>query len=155
MKKIIFISFCLFQLFGFSQVENTNIFDRISETMKTFEIDTLAAPNDKVTAKIKELRNLKGGFNINEAMDYKIMEAKIKNEITEIEYQKINAFLTQGNGKKWIDNAIIWIYRKQFTYKEIKQLVKFYKTSAGKKMAKDFPIIMIQSQLFRFHFSLP
>ena len=29
--------------------------------------------------------------------------------------------------------------------KELKQLTKFYKTSAGKKMASQFPIVMLQS----------
>ncbi len=37
------------------------------------------------------------------------------------------------------------IYRKHFTYGEVKQLIKFYKTSAGKKMAVGLPIIMIES----------
>ncbi len=145
MKKCLFLLFCSFQQFGISQVDKSSIFNRISETMKTFQIDTSAVPNDKMSDKIKVLRDLKGGFSINEAMDYKIAEARSKNEISEIDYQNINKFLTVGNGKKWIDNSIIWIYRKHFTYNEIKQLIKFYKTSAGQKMATDFPIIMIQS----------
>jgi hypothetical protein len=40
---------------------------------------------------------------------------------------------------------MIHIYRQHFTYNELKQLVRFYKTSAGKKMAKDFPLIMMKS----------
>ena len=44
-----------------------------------------------------------------------------------------------------MNNAVIWIYRKQFTVKEINQLIRFYKSSAGQKMAEKFPILMIQS----------
>lgn len=145
MKKYLLILFCLSQQFLFSQEDKTSVFNRISESMKTFQIDTSAVPKDKLSQKITELRYLKGGFNINEAMDYKITEARNKNEISEIEYKNIKKFLTVGNGKKWIDNAIIWIYRKHFTIGEIKKLIKFYKTSAGQKLAADFPIIMIQS----------
>ena len=50
-----------------------------------------------------------------------------------------------GNGKKWLDNAVIWIYRSQFTYKELKQLVRFYKKEVGQKLATDLPIIMMQT----------
>lgn len=145
MNKCLILLFCISQQIGFSQVEESSVFSRISESMSTFQIDTSAVPNDKMSFKIRELQNLKGGFNINEAMDYKIEEARSKNEISDDEYLNIKKFLTLGNGKKWIDNSIIWIYRKHFTYHEIKQLLKFYKTDAGKKMANDFPIIMIQS----------
>lgn len=108
-------------------------------------MDTTAVPNDNLSKKIRELRNLKGGFNVNEAMEYKIAEARSKNEITEVEYEMVKKFLLYGNGKKWIDNAVIWIYRKHFTSHEIDVAIRFYKTSAGKKMASDFPIIMVQS----------
>jgi hypothetical protein len=145
MKKSILIVLFLSQLNVFSQDNKETIFKRISETMQTFKIDTSAVPKDKISNKIRELRTLKGGFNINEAMEYKIAEAKSKNEISEVEYEKLKIFLTEGNGKKWLDNAIIWIYRNHFTYNEIKQLVKFYKTEAGKKLATDFPILMIES----------
>jgi hypothetical protein len=145
MKKSLLIVLFLSQLNVFSQDNKETIFKRISETMQTFKIDTSAVPKDKISDKIRELRTLKGGFNINEAMEYKIAEAKSKNEISEVEYEKLKIFLTEGNGKKWLDNAIIWIYRNHFTYNEIKQLVKFYKTEAGKKLATDFPILMIES----------
>lgn len=145
MKKYIFLLFFLSHQYGNSQEDTSTIFDRISEKMKAFEIDTSAVPNDKLTKKITELRNLKGGFNINEAMEYKIIEARNKKELSESAYEDIKKFITVGNGKKWIDNSIIWIYRKHFSYKEIKQLVKFYKSSTGQKLAIEFPIIMIQS----------
>lgn len=98
MKKCTFLLFCSFQQFGISQVDESSVFNRISETMKTFQIDTSAVPNDKMSEKIKVLRALKGGFNINEAMDSKIAEARSKNEITEIEYKNIKKFLSWSIG---------------------------------------------------------
>jgi len=143
--------FCLFTFTGFSQRDTaegkigSEIFDRIARGVKDFKLDTSAAPDDKITRKINELRNLRGGFNINEAVDFKIEEDKQKNEIPKEELEKLSGFFKSGDGKKWLDNAVIWIYRQHFTYKELKQLVKFYKTSAGQKLATDFPVIMIQS----------
>ena len=145
MKKLFVIVFCLFQLRSFAQKENSEIFTRISESMQTFKIDTTDVPNDALSAKIRELRNLKGGFNINEAMEYKIAEARSKNELTEPEYEKLKNFLSTGNGKRWLDNSIIWIYRNHFTLDEVEAAIKFYESPAGKKMANDFPIIMAQS----------
>lgn len=44
--------------------------------MKHFEIDTTAVPDDALSEKIRELRKLKAGFNINEAIAYKMAEAR-------------------------------------------------------------------------------
>ncbi len=126
-------------------VTYSSIFEKITNSVKDYKLDTSAAPNDKLTNKIIELRQLKGGFNINEAIDYKLEEDKQKAEIPAAEFAQFAAFMQTGDGKKWLDNAVIWIYRQRFTYKELKKLVKFYKTSAGQKMSADFPIIMMQS----------
>ncbi|RYF81816.1 MAG: DUF2059 domain-containing protein, partial [Chitinophagaceae bacterium] len=101
-------------------------------------------PNDKTTKKIIELRKLRGGFNINEAIDFKLQEDKQKGDVPAAEMEKVVAFF-KGTGKQWLDNAVIWIYRRHFTYNELNDLVKFYKTPGGRKMATDFPLIMMQS----------
>lgn len=145
MNKLFIMLFCLIHLDVYSQKDSSEIFTRISESMATFQIDTSAVPNDALTEKIRELRFLKGGFNVNEAMEYKITESRTKDEISEDEYEKLKNYLTNGEGKKWLDNSIIWIYRKHFILEEVEEAIKFYKTSAGKKMANDFPIIMVQS----------
>lgn len=141
--------FCLLATIAFSQNDtkknSADIFDRITKSVKEFQLDTTAAPDDKTTRKIIKLRNLKGGFNINEAIEFKIEEDRQKNEIPKAELDKLSDFFKSGNGKKWLDNATIWIYRRNFTYKELKQLVKFYTTAAGQKMAANFPNIMMQS----------
>ncbi|MEI9943553.1 MAG: DUF2059 domain-containing protein [Chitinophagaceae bacterium] len=122
-----------------------SIFDKIANGVKEYKLDTSFAPVDKITKKIVELRSLKGGFNINEAIDYKLEEDKQKGDAPVSEMSKFTEFMKTGNGKKWLDNAVVWIYRQHFTYKELKQLVKFYKTPAGRKMSGAFPVVMMQS----------
>ncbi len=145
------IILCLFTHLGFSQSDtsskiiDTGIFDRIASSVKNFQLDTSAVPDDRVTKKIVELRSLRGGFNINEAIEFKIAEDRQKNEVPSAELDRFARFFSSGEGKRWLDNAMVWIYRKDFTYNELKKMVKFYKTSAGQKMAKDFPVIMMQS----------
>jgi uncharacterized protein len=136
---------------AFSQADSVfkanypSIFERISKSIKEYKLDTSAAPNDKITMKITELRNLRGGFNINEAIEFKLEEDKQKGEIPAAELAEFAAFMKSGNGKRWLDNAVVWIYRNHFTYRDLKQMVKFYKTAAGRKMAEDFPIVMLES----------
>jgi hypothetical protein len=148
---VLTILFCFLTITGFSQNDTSaikaysSIFDRISKGVKDFQLDTTAAPDDKITRKIKELKSLRGGFNINEAINFKIEENRQKSEVPKAELEQLSWFFNDGNGKKWLDNATVWIYRRHFTYDELKQLVKFYKTSAGQKMATDLPIIMLQS----------
>jgi len=152
MKRFIAFSITYFIIVSsaFSQVDtaklnHSTIFDRLTKVLKEYKPDTTAVPDDKITRKIIELRNLRGGFNINEAIEYKLGEDKQKNEIPAAAFEKFSNFLTSGNGKKWLDNAVIWIYRQHFTYRELKALVKFYKTSAGQKLATESPIIMMKS----------
>jgi hypothetical protein len=152
MKKFIVLSIGYFIIVtsAFSQIDtlkskSSTIFDRLTKDLKEYRPDTTAVPNDKITMAIIELRNLRGGFNINEAIEYKLEEDKQKKEIPEAEFEKFSIFLRSGNGKKWLDNSVIWIYRQHFTYRELKGLVKFYKTSAGQKIATEFPIVMMKS----------
>ena len=122
-----------------------SVFDKISKGIKEYKLDTSLAPNDKITRKIIELRDLRGGFNINEVVDYKIEEDKQKGEIPDSEAKRFSEFMKTGNGKKGLDNSVVWIYRQHFTFQELKQLVKFYRTPAGRKMSEELPIVMMQS----------
>lgn len=123
------------------------IFEELAAEMRNFNLDTTAPPQDAHTRQINELRSLRGAFNINEALAYKLQEARAKNELPQDELQRAEAFFTTGNGKKWLDNAVVWIYRKEFTAAEIQDLVAFYKTAAGRKMASRFPVIMAKSSM--------
>jgi len=148
MQKIFFIVFNFITVFAAAQNDTAKmngVFERITGQIKDFKLDTTQVPDDKITNMIIELRTLRGGFNINEAIAYRQQEDKNKGEVS----PQIAAYLDEqfktGKGKRWLDNAMIHIYRRHFTYNELKQLVKFYKTSAGKKMAEDFPLIMMKS----------
>jgi len=70
---------------------------------------------------------------------FKIGEENQKNETPKITLDYLKEQFTNGKGKQWLDNAVIHIYRDQFNYREAKQLVKFYKTSAGQKLTTNFP----------------
>lgn len=145
MKNYFVITFLLLWNIVISQNSGKEIFQRITSEVEKFKVDTSAVPNDKLTQEIKSLQKVKGGFNINEAILYKITEDLIKGDISAEDAEKMETFFTNGKGKKWLENAVIWIYRKKFTLSEIKDLNKFYKSSAGKKLSQDFPIIIIES----------
>lgn len=121
------------------------VFLRIEEGMKNYKLDTLTPPDDKSTKLIMELREHKGGFSINEFLQFKMEEESQKPENNTDEFRNTKEFFTNGKGKKWLDNAVINIYRDHYTEKELKAMVKFAKTSAGQKMALKTPIIMVQS----------
>ncbi|MFD2921460.1 DUF2059 domain-containing protein [Terrimonas rubra] len=143
MKKILIILAVLFSMS--TQAQDAGIFEKLMTEIKAYQLDTTTVPADKLTKKITELRKLRGGFNITEAVAYKIAEERTKENANKEELDKLEAFFTTGNGKKWLDNAITWIYRKQFSYAEVNTMVQFYKTPAGQKMAGSFPVIMLQS----------
>jgi uncharacterized protein len=124
---------------------NADIFQKISAELQSFKIDTSAAPEDKTTSLIRKLRELKGVFNINEAIAFKLAEEESENETSKEELDKVRRSMLHGEAKKWLDNAVINIYRQHFSHKELKQLIKFYKSSAGQKMASQFPFIMMKS----------
>ncbi len=127
---------------------NTNvppIFTRMAATVEAYKPDTTTPPADKITRVIQTLRKLRGGFNITEAMEYKLEEERQKSGMSKADYDKVFAYFTTGNGRRWLDNATVWIYRNTFTYKELKQMVRFYKTTAGQKFANEFPVIMVQT----------
>ncbi len=147
MKITTTLLYIFFTVFCNAQNDKTAppIFEKIALEMKEFKLDTTSVPNDKLSKRIEKLRSLKGGFNINEAIEFKFAEERSKENSPTEELDKIEAFFKIGNGKKWLNNAVTWIYRKQFTLKEINKLIRFYKSSAGQKMAEKFPILMVQS----------
>ena len=126
-------------------VTGASIFEKITKGLESYKIDTSAPPDDKLSRMIFTLRNLKGGFNINEAIDFKIEEDRKKGEMPVSEINALADYFKTGQGKILLDNAVTWIYRHHFSYKEVKALVKFYRSSAGQKLATEFPIIMLKS----------
>lgn len=125
--------------------ESTNEIMKIVNDVKSYKPDTSDVPDDKLTRKIKEFRSRKGGFNINTVMDYKIQEDLGKNDLSKENAEKLKQEFTNGKARRWLDNATIWLYRKAFTYKEMKQLARFYKTKAGQKYSEFFMPILLKS----------
>ncbi len=126
-------------------IMDTTVFSRIARSIADYKVDTTTPPNDGITKAILELRSLRGGFNISEAILFKIEEDASKKDITVEQAAGLRQYFSAGNGKRWLDNAVIWIYRSQFTHKQLKGLVKFYRSDAGQKMADVFPIVMVQT----------
>jgi len=144
MKNHFYLFIFLISTIAHSQVDSSE-FQKIEIDMRSFKPDTSEVPNDDLTKEIRELRKIRGAFNINNIIEYKIAEQRSKKEIPEEDINKLETFFKEGNGKKWIENAVIWIYRNQYTYEEVKQIEEFYKTSAGQKMASSAPIIIFES----------
>ena len=150
MRKILFL-LCLLSttITGFTQKDSTQkfplAFEKMLMELKTFVPDTSNVPDDKLTREIKKFRQLRESFSINEVVDYKIQDDKNKKETSAGKADTLLQQFTNGDAKRRLSNAITWIYREHFTYKEMKQMVKFSKTSAGKKMAQEFPTIILQS----------
>lgn len=124
---------------------STNEIMRIVNDVKSYKPDTSDVPNDKLTRKIKEFRDRKGGFNINTVMDYKIQEDLGKNDLSKERADKLKQEFTTGRARRLLDNAIIWLYRKTFTYKEMKQLARFYNSKAGQKYSEFFIPMLLKS----------
>ncbi len=123
----------------------TNALQTIVEEVKNYKIDTSDVPHDRLTRKINELRSAKAGINIDDIIMYKINEEEEKNEKPKEITAALKKQFTSGKGKRLLDNATIWIYRQTFTYKEIKQLIHFYKTGAGKKLSRDYPVLLLKT----------
>ena len=148
MKIIATFLVCIFLItYSSAQTDTTQsneMMEKVIQGMKEFRADTSTPPDDKLTRAIKELRAAKGGFNIQTAVEIKIAEERQKGEMPKEQIDKLADFLQKGNGKRWLENSSIWIYRDHFNYDEIRSLTKFYKTSAGQKYAREFPLVVLE-----------
>ncbi len=140
---VIFCFLCL--NFCLAQNQKQEVFEKITATLKDFKVNTTAVPEDQLTKEIRKLRETKGGFNINEAISFKIGEDLSKGDLTQLDSEKLDHFFKSGKGKMELDNAVIWIYRDLFTTSEIRKLTTFYKSSAGQKLSENFPVVMLES----------
>jgi hypothetical protein len=147
MKIVIFILSFLTPFLSFSQIDSSFI-NKIKalDTANILKSDTLAAPNDLLTKKIKLLLNEKTGLTIGTILRIKIMEEQQK-DTTHAKgfYNELLKEVTTGRTSELIENSLVNLYRRTFTEKEIDELVSFYKTSAGQKMDKEFLLILVES----------
>lgn len=143
-KSVVVLCFFILNLFG-AQNQKPEIFQKVSAAVKDFKVNTSAVPEDQFTREIRKLRVTKGGFNINEAILFKIGEDQQKGDLNKEEAEKLEQFFSTGKGKTDLDNAVIWIYRDLFTIREIRKMTQFYNSSAGQKVSQNFPLIMVES----------
>jgi uncharacterized protein len=110
--------------------------------------DTSAAPNDELTAELKKFLSMTG------ALDLGIQFAKLMNSDNEQErnglpkefYQKMYEEMATRETRAIFENEIIKVYRKYYTLADVKEILSFYATDAGKKMLKSLPSLMEESQ---------
>ncbi len=116
------------------------------DTANILKLDTAAVPNDALTAKIKKLRSEKKGLTLETILKMKLTEEQQKDTVhSKAYYDALTADITKGTTSKLIENSLINLYRSNFTEREIDDLIKFYQTSAGKKMDKEYILLMIES----------
>ncbi len=147
MRAAIFIFLLLIPFLSFSQIDSSFI-NKIKalDTANILKSDTLAAPKDPLTKKIKTLLGERQGLTIQTILRIKIAEEQQKDTSHAKEfYNKLLDEVSTGKTGKLIENSLINLYRRIFTEKEIDDLVNFYKTSAGKKMDSEFLLILVES----------
>jgi hypothetical protein len=147
MKLVISILSLLIPLLSFSQIDSSFI-NRIKalDTANILKSDTLTVPDDLLTKKIKILLNEKKGLTVGTILRIKIMEEQQKDTThSKGFYNKLLEEVTTGKTSKLIENSLVNLYRRTFTETEVDELVSVYKTTAGKKMDKEFLLMMVQS----------
>jgi hypothetical protein len=126
-KKIAIISLLFFSQFVFSEElndEKKQVIDEMLEitgALKVGEMMGVAVANQMITALSQKEKNL----------DPKIVDI-IKDEIAKIMHDEFVA-------NRFINEMSYTIYHKYFTTSELKEMVAFYKTPTGAKMASLMP----------------
>jgi hypothetical protein len=148
MKYFFIALFFFLSLHSIGQIDSAFIQKiKTLDTANILRLDTLDAPNDALTQKIRELRKLRSGLTVEGIVQLKMMEEKQKDTSAAKKefYDKLLKEATQGRTAKLIDNCMINMYRRTFTEQEVDDLVRFYKTSAGQKMDKEFLVLLVES----------
>ena len=147
MKTIISSLLFFLPVFSYSQID-TSFFAKIKslDTANILRLDTATVPNDSFTKKIKQLRKEKQGLNLETVLELKLMELQKTDTVHSKDfYDRLHAEMITGKTGRLIENSLINLYRRLYTEQEIEDLIKFYKTSAGKKMDKEYVLLMVES----------
>jgi hypothetical protein len=120
---------------------------KMLDTANILGLDTTDVLNDKLTKKILELKKEKTGIGLESIMYIKIMEEKQKpnSKRTTDFFNRLQQEITSGRTSSLIDNCFVNIYRRTFTETEIDDLIRFYKSPAGKKMEREFLPLLVES----------
>jgi hypothetical protein len=147
MRLIILVQVILIPFLSFSQIDSAFILKlKALDTANILKTDTVTVPNDALTQKIKQLLGEKNGLSVGTILKIKIMEEQQKDTVHSKEfYRKLTEDITTGKTSKLLENSLINIYRRTFTENEVDELIKFFQTSAGKKMDKEFLLLLVQS----------
>jgi len=147
MKLIVLLPSLLIPFLSFSQLDSAFILKlKALDTANILKMDTVSVPNDALTQKIKRLLGEKNGLSVVAILKLKIMDEQQKDTVHSKEfYKKLLEDITTGKTSKLLENSIINIYRRTFTENEIDELISFFQTSAGKKMDKEFLLLLVQS----------
>ena len=147
MKLIVLLTALLIPFLSFSQLDSAFILKlKALDTANILKMDTVSVPNDAFTQKIKRLLDEKNGLSVSAILKLKIMDEQQKDTVHSKEfYKKLIEDITTGKTSKLLENSIINIYRRTFTENEIDELISFFQTSAGKKMDKEFLLLLVQS----------
>lgn len=102
------------------------------------DIDTVAAPNDDLTTEIKKLLAITNSLNTATVVMKETINSQRKLKsipVPEEFYDRFLAAIDNGQVGGMLENAVIKIYRQKFTRQEISEIIKFYGTPVGKKLA--------------------
>jgi len=147
MKLIILTTVVLVPFLSFSQIDSAFVLRlKALDTANILKADTASVPNDTFTQKIKQLLGEKKGPSVVAILKFNILEEQQKDTVHSKEfYNKLMEYITNGKTSKLLENSLVNIYRRTFTENEVEELIKFFQTSAGKKMDKEFLLLLVQS----------
>jgi len=148
MKFILILFLNCFAQFGYTQIDTAFIARlKALDSLNILKLDTADVPNDQLTKKILELKKEKTGLGLESIMYIKIMEDQQKpsNKHPTDFYTALQNEIKNGRTAKLIENSYVYIYRRIFTENEIDDLLRFYKSSAGKKMEREFLPLLVES----------
>jgi hypothetical protein len=103
------------------------------------EIDTIPPPNDELTKEIKKLLQVTNGILASKTLMSGMLATQRKNNTTLPDefYVRMLGAIENGQVTGYIENSVVKIYRTKFTVEEIKEVIKFYDSPVGKKMAAE------------------
>jgi uncharacterized protein len=104
------------------------------------EIDTVAAPNDDLTIEIKKLLAITNSMNTATVVMKETINSQRKMKaapIPEEFYDRFIGAIDNGQVGRMLENVVIKIYRQKFNKDEVSQIIKFYETPVGKKLAAE------------------
>lgn len=147
MKTVIIILFTIIPFLSFSQLDSAFISQlKRLDTADILKADTAIVPNNALTQKIRTLLGEKNGLNIEGILKMKIMEGQQKDTThSKTFYEHLLADVSNGKIARLLETCMINIYSKTFTEQEIDELTRFYQTSAGKKLNRNYLLILVES----------